>query len=286
MAREEITSYRAMLDERQSKPPVDLNVNVLSASAWPTYPDITVEIPRSIQTAAASFEAHYKSKHTGRRLAWKHGLAHCQLKATFPKGNKEIVVSAFQAVVLLQFNTGDTSDPVSYAEIQAASNLDDTELKRTLQSLACAKYRVLSKNPKGRDVNTTDTFTVNQSFTDPKYRIKINQIQAKETKQENKETHERVAADRNFETQAAIVRIMKSRKTITHAELISEVIVATRSRGVLDPADIKKNIEKYVHSLSGLVASSIADVRCRLIEKDYMERDETKDGRNAYSYLA
>ena len=24
----------------------------------------------------------------------------------------------------------------------------------------------------------------------------------------------------------------------------------------------------------------------RLIEKDYMERDETKDGRNAYNYLA
>lgn len=248
LAREEITSYRAMLEERQSKPTVDLNVNVLSASAWPTYPDVNVEIPRSIQTAAAGFESHYRNKHTGRRLAWKHGLAHCQLKATFPKGKKEIVVSAFQAVVLLLFNGRDTGDPISYINIQAASNLDDTELKRTLQSLACAKYRVLSKNPRGRDVNTSDTFTVNQSFTDPKYRIKINQIQAKETKAENKETHERVAADRNFETQAAIVRIMKSRKMITHAELISEVIVATRSRGVLDPADIKKNIEKYTSS--------------------------------------
>lgn len=86
---------------------------------------------------------------------------------------------------------------------------------------------------------------MNKTFTDPKYRIKINQIQAKETKAENQQTHERVAADRNYETQAAIVRIMKSRKTITHAELVSEIIVATKSRGVLDPADIKKNIEKY-----------------------------------------
>ena len=31
-----------------------------------------------------------------------------------------------------------------------------------------------------------------------------------------------------------------------HAELVAEVIKATKSRGVLDPADIKKNIEKYV----------------------------------------
>ena len=246
LAREEISSYRAMLEERQIKPSVDLNVNVLSASAWPTYPDIAVEIPQAIQGAMAGFEAHYKNKHTGRRLAWKHGLAHCQLKSSFTKGNKEIVVSAFQAIVLLQFNDKAANEAVPYAEIQAASNLDDTELKRTLQSLACAKYRVLSKSPKGRDVNSTDVFMVNENFTDPKYRIKINQIQAKETKQENKETHERVAADRNFETQAAIVRIMKSRKKITHAELISEVIVATRSRGVLDPSDIKKNIERYI----------------------------------------
>ena len=120
----------------------------------------------------------------------------------------------------------------------------DEELKRTLQSLACAKYRVLTKSPKGKDVNETDTFIINLGFADPKYRIKINQIQLKETKEENKETHERVAADRHYETQAAIVRIMKSRKTIKHAELIAEVITATKSRGVLDPADIKKNIEK------------------------------------------
>lgn len=125
-------------------------------------------------------------------------------------------------------------------------HIDDGELKRTLQSLACAKYRVLTKTPKGKVVNDNDTFTVNLNFHDAKYRIKINQIQAKETKAENKETHERVAADRNYETQAAIVRIMKTRKTITHAELVSEVIVATKSRGVLDPSDIKKNIEKYV----------------------------------------
>lgn len=104
----------------------------------------------------------------------------------------------------------------------------------------------MSKTPKGRDIGENDQFSVNDSFTDPKYRIKINQIQLKETKEENKETHERVAADRHYETQAAIVRIMKSRKTITHAELVAEVITATKSRGVLDPADIKKNIEKYV----------------------------------------
>jgi hypothetical protein len=127
-------------------------------------------------------------------------------------------------------------------------------LKRTLQSLACAKYRVLTKNPKGKEVNTTDRFSWNAGFTDVKRRIKINQIQLKETKEENKTTHERVAADRHYETQAAIVRIMKSLQTIKHAELIAKVIEATRHRGTLQPAEIKTNIEKYVSAFPYLLA--------------------------------
>ncbi|MCJ1358579.1 MAG: hypothetical protein MMC33_008579 [Icmadophila ericetorum] len=263
LAREEMTSYKKMLNDHEKKLPVDLNVNVLSASAWPTYPDIAVEVPQDIQKSIAHFEQYHKSKHTGHRLTWKHALAHCQLKANFPKGYKEIVVSSFQAIILLLFNGRPTTQPLSYSDIQAATNLRHEELERTLQSLACARYRVLTKSTKGKEINTTDTFIVNLSFSDPKFRIKINQIQLKETKEENKETHERVAADRHYETQAAIVRTMKARKKITHAELIAEVITATKSRGVLDPVEIKKNIEK-------------------LIEKDYIEREEG----NSYSYLA
>lgn len=132
-----------------------------------------------------------------------------------------------------------------------------------MQSLACAKLRPLAKHPKGKEINDTDTFTINPNFEHPKYRVKINQIQLRETKEENKETHVRVAEDRNFECQAAIVRILKSRKTISHQELVSETIKATMSRGVLAVGDIKKNID-------------------RLIEKDYMEREEG----NMYSYVA
>jgi len=137
------------------------------------------------------------------------------------------------------------------------------ELNRTLQSLACAKIRPLIKHPKGREIAPTDTFTLNASFSDAKYRIKINTVQLKETAAENKETHERVAADRNYETQAAIVRILKARKRISHAELVAETIKATRNRGTLEVSGIKKNID-------------------RLIEKEFLEREE--DG--LYAYIA
>jgi len=264
LAREEMMSYNQLLDDRGGKSAgPDLHVNVLSAAAWPTYLDVTVNIPPDIAKVMADFETHYKAKHSGRKLSWKHSLAHCQLRARFPRGNKELVVSGFQAIVLLLFNDMPADKHLSYTEIKASSGLVDAELKRTLQSIACAKYQVLKKHPKGREINETDTFTFNAAFADPKLRVKINQIQLKETKEENKETHQRVAADRHYETQAAIVRIMKSRKKIGHNELIVEVIKATMSRGVLDQADIKRNIEK-------------------LIEKDYMEKEEG----NSYSYVA
>lgn len=256
LGREEMQAYKARLDENKN---VDLNVNILSAAAWPTYPEVAVIIPQQVKTALERFEVHYKHKHNGRKIEWKHALAHCQMRCSFPKGVKELVVSSFQAIVLLLFNQ---RDRLTYSHILSETGLPAEEVKRTLQSLACAKLQPLQKHPRGRDVNDTDEFTINEQFAPPRYRVKINQIQLKETQQENKETHMRVAEDRNFECQAAIVRIMKSRKNISHSELISEVIKATMSRGVLAVGDIKKNID-------------------RLIEKDYMERED-----GGYSYVA
>ncbi|KAI9745680.1 MAG: hypothetical protein M1818_001214 [Claussenomyces sp. TS43310] len=261
LSRDEMISYKQSLTNT-SRTTLDLQVSVLSAAAWPTYPDVKVNLPDEVARHIEKFDYHYKYKHTGRRLAWKHALAHSIVVARFNKGVKELIVSGFQAIVLELFNGIGPDGNLSYVDIQSACGLIDAELQRTLQSLACTKLKVLNKHPKGRDVNKTDTFTINVGFTDPKFRIKINQIQLKETKEENKETHERVAADRQYETQAAIVRIMKSRRVMTHANLVSEVINQTRSRGAVEVGEIKKNIEK-------------------LIEKDYIERDE-----GSYTYLA
>lgn len=244
LSREEVNNYKMYMAGKEAKSPVDLSVSILSAAAWPTYPDIPVNIPMNVKSEIDSFEKHYKSKHSGRKLSWKHALAHCQLRANFPRGKKEIVVSSFQAIVLLLFNGVAQEEQISYQQLLLETGLPPAELKRTLQSLACAKLRPLRKHPVGREVADTDTFSLNANFSHEKYRIKINQVQLKETKEENKETHERVSQDRQFETQAAIVRIMKSKKKIGHNLLIAEVIEQTKKRGVLSVNDIKKNIDK------------------------------------------
>lgn len=123
LAREEVISYKSMLEERDSRPSIDLNVSVLSESAWPSYPKVDLIIPREVQQQTTTFEQYYKAKHTGRKLTWKHSLAHCQLKAYLPKGNKEFVVSSYQAVVLLIFKDKSANAEIAYDHIQAASGL-------------------------------------------------------------------------------------------------------------------------------------------------------------------
>ena len=76
-------------------------------------------------------------------------------------------------------------------------------LKRQLQSLACAKFKVLKKHPPSRDVHDDDSFSFNSEFTSPMQRIKISTISASTAKVENeeerKETRSRVDEERKVQ---------------------------------------------------------------------------------------
>jgi len=163
------------------------------------------------------------------------------------QGRKELAVSLVQTVVMLLFN--DTKS-ISYKDIAEATGIEQKELKRTLLSLACGKVRPLTKEPKGKEVGDEDVFNFNDDFRHKLYRIKVNSIQMKETvrpalisnhqltpvnahrqsfigareqEEENTKTKESVFQDRQFQIDAAIVRIMKTRKTLTHNQLMAEL---------------------------------------------------------------
>lgn len=61
------------------------------------------------------------------------------------------------------------------------AHTEEGELRRTLQSLSLGKARVLTKLPKVKEVNDGDQFTFNGDFKHRMCRIKINQVQLKET---------------------------------------------------------------------------------------------------------
>lgn len=178
----------------------DFQIHVLTTGYWPPYPPAPMSIPRDLAMHQEAFEKFYLSKHQGRRLAWQNSQGHATVKAQFGDGQSRrehmLQVSLYQGAILLLFNQ---SDDLSYDEIRNAVGMDEKELKVTLQSLACAKIKILVKSPKGRDVNNGDSFSFHSKFESKQLRIKVNSIQLKETQEENDKTTETVFQDRQYQ---------------------------------------------------------------------------------------
>ncbi|XP_017356648.1 cullin-4A [Cebus imitator] len=260
LSKDIMVHFKQHMQNQSDSGPIDLTVNILTMGYWPTYTPMEVHLTPEMIKLQEVFKAFYLGKHSGRKLQWQTTLGHAVLKAEFKEGKKEFQVSLFQTLVLLMFNEG---DGFSFEEIKMATGIEDSELRRTLQSLACGKARVLIKSPKGKEVEDGDKFIFNGEFKHKLFRIKINQIQMKETVEEQVSTTERVFQDRQYQIDAAIVRIMKMRKTLGHNLLVSELY--NQLKFPVKPGDLKKRIES-------------------LIDRDYMERD--RDNPNQYHYVA
>ena len=125
------------------------------------------------------FTEFYKKKYSGRNLQWQPSLGHCLVKGNIDVGNtKEFQLSLYQTIVLLLFVE---KDDIGYEEISESTKIEENELKRTLQSLACGKIPILNKNTKSVEIQNDNLFTFNKEFKHKLYRIRINQVQLKET---------------------------------------------------------------------------------------------------------
>ncbi|KAF9527911.1 Cullin family-domain-containing protein [Crepidotus variabilis] len=260
LSREAMNTYHARL------PPEDsgrkLSAVILKRSAWPfsTQPHM-VDLPPEMQQDLTLFGEDYKSRHKSYVLDWNHALATMTLKARFRPAVKELSVSLYQGLVLLLFN--DTPE-IPFSDIKAQTNMEDGELRRTLQSLACAKKKVLKKVPPGREVEDGDVFKFNADFDDPHPKVHINSIQAKVSPEESRRTNENIEDDRRHFLDAAIVRIMKAKKEMTFEQLKVATIEEVKKHFVPQVESIKKRIEA-------------------LVEQDYLERSVDK---NKFLYVA
>jgi cullin 4 len=260
---ETMQSFQVSKQAKEYSNELDMHVHVLRTGFWPTYPPMEMQLPQAVLNAQKVFQSYYGEKYQGRKLYWQHSLATCTVKAKFPRSSHEFNVSLFQAAILVLFNNLGEGDEITYKNIKELVGIEEKELKRTLQSLACAKIRPIKKRPKGKDVNDNDYFIVAHDFKNARFKLKINQIQIRETKEENKEVNEKVFRDRLHQADACIVRIMKTRKTLSHSDLMSETLnqIKFPAKG----SDIKKRIES-------------------LIDREYIERQE--DNPQMYNYLA
>lgn len=272
---------------------IDLNINVLSTNNWP--PEvmgrstqigegsrISCTYPVDISRLQASFEQFYLTSKTGRKLTWVGTTGSADIRCVFPaipgkagslakERRYEINVPTFAMVVMLLFNDLEDDQQLTFEEIQAKTSISTQDLMRTLTAIAVApKSRVLLKDPLTKSVKAGDKFSFNSAFQSKTIRIKapiINAVSKVEDTEQRASTEQKNSQARGHMIDAAIVRIMKSRKELSHTLLVGEVIGQLAARFKPDVGHIKKRIED-------------------LIARDYLERPEDEEGPSMYRYLA
>ncbi|EXB54842.1 hypothetical protein L484_005331 [Morus notabilis] len=241
---------------------IDLNVTVLTTTSWPNFKSTDLTLPHEMLKCIEAFKGFYNMKTQNRKLTWVNSQGTCNIHGRFEAKTIELVVTTCQAALLLLFNS---AERLSYSEISIQLTINGQELVALLHSLSCSKYKILKKTPNTAVVSPNDTFEFNSKFTDKMRRIRIAPPSLVAVAEERKKVVEEVDKDRRYAIDAAIVRIMKSRKVLKYQELLIECVKHLSPMFKPDIRAIKKRTED-------------------LITRDYLERD--KDDPNTFKYIA
>jgi len=248
----------------QNELDLQMNVAICTQGAWPSTTIPKCVVPVDLANAVDRFTNFYEGKHVGRKLQFRWDKGTAELSVRFnDKCEKVLVVTTYQMMVLLLFNH--SSGPVlTYQQILDGTGISGDDLKPALLSLAHPKSKVLMKRPNGPKLEPEHKLRLNFKFSHPQSRIHVPMLKlAKQQKQENMETQSQITVQRKHQVDAAIVRIMKARKQLNHAVLVSDVRNQLQARFDAQPALIKSRIES-------------------LINLEYLERDP--DNRTTYLY--
>ena len=268
---------------------VDFSVRVLTTGHWPSYTESKIILPPKLEACTSLFNAYYHNRTSQRVLRWLHGLGKASIETELfvRSGKMELSVSTHQLCVLVLFND---ADQLTYGEILDSiikkkddnptpanvavapgsnTNVDlsggEDAVKAALVSMMSKKIPLLIKEPKGREFNRTNTFRLNLTYSSPRRKVTIPTPTAKISEAEKTAVHETVVEDRRHAIEAAIVRVMKQRKTLDHQMLVMEVSRLCNPVFKPEPRAVKNRIEE-------------------LINREFLAREENST--NTYKYLA
>jgi hypothetical protein len=231
-------------------------INVLSTFAWNlNNPEVKFVIPSEIATDYNTFASFYRNKFPNRKLSWMFNESRCDVVTTFLKQTFTLNLHIHQLALLLLFNTH-LSIKVDHT-LSELLGLTAVGLKNIYETLV--QVGILLFN------SSTEEISLNTKFTNPKLKIIVPQHTTTVQKSENDKTHAQALEERKILIQAVIVRIMKSRKTLSLNDLMQETIESLKLRFKPEVSLIKFTIEQ-------------------LIDKEYLERDGAD--RNVFHYIS
>jgi len=239
---------------------IEMTVMVLTTGVWPTFQQVDFGIPAAIKQSIDQFTTFYQHRHNGRRLSFMLTNSRGEVGSNcFPK-RYTFMATVPQISILYAFN-GPTEHAL--AQLEDSLNMDRRHLVAALQAIVKSN---LLRITQGTLENGDAVLELNDQFQSKKYKVDLTKVTGKaDTKQETEAIQNAVEDDRRHVIQAAIVRIMKTRKVLKHSLLISEVLSQLTSRFNPKVPLIKKSIEA-------------------LIEREYLKR--TADDHELLEYIS
>lgn len=233
--------------------------DVLTAGAWPissAASEHKIILPPAVAAHTNLFSQFYTGRSTGRKLLWIHNLSFGMIQSYCFRKRYEFLLSFFQMLILLQFNT---ANELNRSDIIQRTNIPEKDCTHHLASLV--KLKILTSD--GDGVNPL--FALNFEFSSRKLRVSAVPNSPVESVKELKAPTREVEEDRKMSLQAAIVRVLKTRRDIHQAQLILEVAEMLVHQFVPTAMAIKQNVEI-------------------LIQKEYIRRHE--DNYTRFLYVA
>ncbi|KIK65002.1 hypothetical protein GYMLUDRAFT_39413 [Collybiopsis luxurians FD-317 M1] len=247
-------NFKERMSQSHDDMDITFSIMILGTNFWPLSPPMhEFVVPAEILTTYNRFQKYYQYKHAGRKLTWLWNLSKNELRANYLNQKYILMTSSYQMAVLVLYNKNDT---MSLDEIFAATSISKDILTQVLAVLVKAKILINEES---------EQYDLNPGFKSKKIRVNLNLPVRAEVKQESNEILKAVDENRKYAIQAAIVRIVKARKTIKIQALIQEVILQISHRFAPKIPDIKKGIEM-------------------LIEKEYIER--VGGSKDMFAYVA
>ncbi|XP_046743415.1 cullin-2 [Diprion similis] len=256
------SSLREREKEGQKQLGIGFGVYVLQAGAWPLgLPPAPgpFHVPQQLEQSIQAFETFYHAQFSGRKLTWLHPLCQGELKLNYLKRPYLVTVQTYQMALLLLFEHCDT---LPCKEAAMSLGVSHEQLEKHVVSLVDCK--LLKKSPDGEFGEET-ILMLNLDYSNKRTKFRVTAALQREGPQDAETTHRSVDHDRKLYLQAAIVRIMKSRKLLRHNQLVQEVLGQSKITFAPSIGMIKKCIEA-------------------LIDKQYIER--TANSSDEYSYVA
>jgi hypothetical protein len=232
--------------------PITFRPLVLNTNRWSQEP-LGLILPPSLQQCVDTYAAWYCSVHTSRKLNWI-GMGTAEVGYKCGRSYKLVLDTTPQLIYIMQFDGFDT---LSADVIAANTGSANEAVHRFLAPFASKQIAVLTKNG--------ESYSINPKFKPPKNVIKVPMGARALVTEDKSKTASEISVQRKAMTQAAIVRMMKSFKTLKHNDLIARVMDELQKRFKPDPKDIKKEI-------------------AFLIQENYLKRSE--NSLDTYEYVA